>query len=119
MSGERYDDLGSVVDPSGSQAQHPDPAIPTALIRATRAAYYGSTPTWPATMIEPRDSELARWSELWAHPQAAVWFQTEQEHAVATLVRLEQRCGRRRSSAPAQAELQRCHRELGVETGSS
>jgi hypothetical protein len=75
-------------------------------------------PAWPETLIEPTDSELVRWVQLWRRPQAAVWARTGQEHTVATLVRLEQRCDPRRPSAPCDAELGRLRRQLGVDTQS-
>lgn len=102
-----------------SQAEHPDPANPTALIPLTRAAYYGSTPAWPTGMIAPTGSEWSRWSQLWSYRQAAVWFEAGQESIVATLVRLEQRCGRRRSSVPAAKELERIRCELGLDIEQS
>jgi hypothetical protein len=97
-----------------SQGEHPDPAIPTALIAQTRAPYYGATPTWPTTMIGPSVSELARWAELWNNPRAAGWVESEQECAVAALVRVEQRCGRNVPSALAELELGRLRDQLGL-----
>lgn len=74
-------------------------------------------PAWPETLIEPTDSELARWEQLWRLPQARVWTRRGQQHAVATLVRLEQRCYRaRRPSARCGAELVILRRELGLMT---
>jgi hypothetical protein len=68
-------------------------------------------------MIEPTDSELARWAQLWKLPQAKVWTRRGQQHAVATLVRLEQRCYQaRRPSARCAAELGLLRRELGLMT---
>jgi hypothetical protein len=96
------------------QAEHPDPAIPAAVIVPSHAAFYGSTPAWPTAMIEPCDSELARWSELWLHGQAVVWARSQQEQSVAALVRLEQRCAHRRPSEWALAELERLRGELGL-----
>jgi hypothetical protein len=89
------------------QAEHPDPSVPAALIVQHDATYYGATPAWPAAMIEPSESELARWSELWLHGQAAGWVRTQREQSVASLVRLEQRCAHRRPSAWAHTELER------------
>lgn len=97
------------------QAEHPDPAIPTSLIAHTRSAFYGSVPAWPVAMIEPSESELARWSELWGLPQAALWTRTQQEAVVAAVVRLEQRCSSRRPSAWALADLERLRRQLGLD----
>lgn len=96
------------------QAEHPDPTIATALIPQTRAAYYGSVPPWPASMIGPSETELARWCQLWSHPRAAVWVETNQEHVVAALVRVEQRCRRNVPSALAQFELDRLRGQLGL-----
>ena len=74
-------------------------------------------PAWPETMIEPTDSELARWTQLWRLPQAKVWTRRGQERAVATLVRLEQRCFQDRPpSARCTAELRLLRRELGLMT---
>ena len=74
-------------------------------------------PAWPETLIEPTHSEVARWDELWRLPQATVWTRRGQQHAVATLVRLEQRCYRaRRQSARCAAELDLLRRELGLMT---
>jgi hypothetical protein len=97
-----------------SQAEHPDPAVPSTLIVQSQATFHGSTPAWPTTMIEPCESELARWSELWRYGQAAIWARTQQEPSVAALVRLEQRCAHRRPSAWALAELGRLRDELGL-----
>jgi hypothetical protein len=58
-------------------------------------------------MIEPSETELARWSELWNHPHARIWLHQNQQLAVADLVRLEQRY--RRSGRAHRALL---HREL-------
>jgi hypothetical protein len=88
------------------------------LVPFTRAAFYGSTPPWPAALIEPSHSELARWRELWSHPLAAIWIQTEKEHLVAAVVRLEHRCSQARSSPRALTELQRLRHELGLDTPS-
>jgi hypothetical protein len=65
-------------------------------------------------MIAPSDVELARWTELWRNPQAPAWIQAGQEHAIATLVRAELRCGPRRPSAHARAEVDRLRNELGL-----
>jgi hypothetical protein len=66
-------------------------------------------------LIEPIERELARWSQLWSRPQAAVWARKGQAHAVATLVRLELCCGQaRRPPAYRVAELARLRRELGL-----
>ena len=65
-------------------------------------------------MIAPSEAELERWTQLWRNPQAARWVQAGQEHAVATLVRAELRCGRRRPSPRARAEVGRLRRELGL-----
>jgi hypothetical protein len=96
------------------QAAHPDPTIPAALIAHNRAAYYGSVPPWPMSMIGPSGAELARWSQLWSHPRAPVWVETSQELAVATLVRVEQRCARSRPSPVAQFERDRLRGQLGL-----
>ena len=99
------------------QAEHPDPASPPGLIAQTRAVYYGSIPSWPAPMIGPSESELTRWAELWKHPRSARWIETKQEHTVASLVRVEQRCDRRVPSASAQVELRRLRDQLGLVAG--
>ncbi|HTK66171.1 MAG TPA: hypothetical protein VL595_27585 [Pseudonocardia sp.] len=96
------------------QAEHPDPAVPATLAVQSHVAFYGATPAWPTAMIEPCESELARWSELWRYGQAAVWARTQREQSVASLVRLEQRCSHRRPSAWAIAELGRLRDELGL-----
>ena len=111
MTVERVVHVGRVYS---SQAEHPDPAIPAALIVRTPSAYYGPTPAWPPAMIEPCESELARWSELWLHGQAATWARTQREQSVASLVRLEQRCAHRRPSEWALAELERLRTDLGL-----
>jgi hypothetical protein len=99
-----------------SQAEHPDPTVPApaALIVQDHAAYFGAAPAWPTGMIEPSDTELARWSELWLHGQAGSWVRTQREQSVAALVRLEQRCAHRRPSAWALTELERLRTELGL-----
>jgi hypothetical protein len=66
-------------------------------------------------MIGPTETELQRWFQLWSDPRAAMWVETKQEHVVATLVRVEQRCGRRRPSPLAQFELDRLRSQLGLE----
>jgi hypothetical protein len=81
--------------------EHPEPTVPGAQIPQQRTSPLGVIPAWPAAMIEPSESELARWSQLWRNPQAALWVQAGQEHAVAILVRAELRCGPRRPSGPA------------------
>jgi hypothetical protein len=96
------------------QAQHHDPAVPVALVAQRRVAFYGQAPRWPASMIGPSESESARWFELWTHPRAAVWAEAKQEHAVAALVRVEQRCGRTVSSSLAQSEMGRLRGQLGL-----
>jgi hypothetical protein len=74
-------------------------------------------PAWPEAMIEPTNSELGRWAALWRLPQAKVWSRHGQERAVASLVRLEQRCYRAtRPSARCAAELRFLRRELGLMT---
>lgn len=99
-----------------AQAQHPDPTVPLALIAHRRVAFYGQAPAWPASMISPSGSELARWFEMWSHPRAAVWVETQQEHAVAALVRAEQRTGQGgRRSPQAEGELARLRHELRVD----
>jgi hypothetical protein len=117
MTDQREDRRTHAARAYSSQAEHPDPAIPAALIAQTRAPYYGSTPAWPAAMIGPSESELARWAELWRYPEAAVWVQAEKERAVATLVRLEGRCHRKWSSHWALTELERFRSELGLDEG--
>jgi len=96
------------------QAEHPDSTVPAARIVQTHATFYGATPAWPTAMIEPCESELARWSELWRHGQAGAWARAQQERSVASLVRLEQRCSHRRPSAWALAELGRLRDQLGL-----
>ena len=99
-----------------SQADHPDPTVqaPAALLVQDHAAYFGAAPAWPIGMIEPSESELARWSELWLHGQAGSWVRTQREQSVAALVRLEQRCAHRRPSSWALTELERLRTELGL-----
>ena len=97
------------------QAEHPDPAIPAAVIVQTDAAFYGATPAWPTAMIEPCESELLRWSELWLNGHAGVWVRAQKEQSVAALVRLEQRCAHRRPSEWALDELRRLRVELGLD----
>jgi hypothetical protein len=100
-----------------SDAERPQPAPPTTLITHPRSAYQDSVPAWPTTMIEPGESELARWTELWRHPESAGWTQADQGTAVATLVRAEHRCFRRRPSAFAESEVRRLRDQLGLEEG--
>lgn len=119
MNNELGGRLPRVADVGSGQAEHPDPMIPTPLIKATRAAYYGTVPPWPSSMIAPSAGESARWSELWSYPQAPAWFQAEQEHDVAVLVRLEVRCSRRRSSPTAIEQLRHLRGELGLDSASS
>jgi hypothetical protein len=111
MTDERAMSVGLVFSP---QAEHPDPAIPTGVIVQHHAAFYGATPAWPTSMIEPCESELERWSELWRYGQAALWARTQSEQSVASLVRLEQRCAHRRPSTWALDELERLRTELGL-----
>jgi hypothetical protein len=47
-----------------------------------------------------------------------MWLQAELQHIVAALVRLEQRCTRRRTPAHANAQLANRRRELGLHTGA-
>lgn len=68
-------------------------------------------------MIKPSESELARWVELWTYPQAAEWMRHEMQTAVVSLVRLEQRCSRRRSSPQAHRALADLRRQLGLGEG--
>jgi predicted Fe-S protein YdhL (DUF1289 family) len=97
------------------QAQHPDTAVPVALIAQRWAAFYGQASAWPASMIGRSESEFARWWELRSHPRAAVWAEAKQEYAVAALVRVEHRTGRgRRRSPQLEAELVRLRHELGL-----
>jgi hypothetical protein len=67
-------------------------------------------------MIGPSDIELARWSELWNHPQARAWFDNKQDLSVAVLVRLEQRCHQSRPLASAhRTELEQLRHDLGLQ----
>lgn len=118
MNNELSDRPPRTADVGSGQAEHPDPTIPTPLIKATRAPYYGTVPPWPSSMIAPSAGESARWSELWKSPRAPAWFQAEQEHDVAVLVRLEERCSRRRSSPTAIEELRLLRSELGLDSTS-
>jgi hypothetical protein len=113
MGDERDDDLGGWAQVS--QGQHPDSTNPTGRIPHPRAGYHGSIPGWPALLIGPNATELARWSQLWRCPQAGAWARAEQQLAVAALVRLERRCAQARSSARALAELERLRLELGLD----
>ena len=83
-------------------------------VRPMGPGHYGSTPAWPASMIRPSESELARWTELWRSAHAASWMRGERQRAVASLVRLEERCSRRRPSARALVQLADLRRELGL-----
>ena len=65
-------------------------------------------------MIAPSDLEMVRWTELWRNPQADTWIRMGRECAVASLVRAELRCGPRRPSARARAEVNRLRSELGL-----
>lgn len=111
MTDRRAVNVGSGSSPQG---EHPDPATPAGLIMQAQATFYGATPAWPTSMIEPCESELERWSELWRYGQAAAWVRTQSEQSVASLVRLEQRCSHRRPSAWALDELERLRSELGL-----
>jgi hypothetical protein len=99
---------------SDFQGEHPDSAAPTALIALERSVFYGSVPPWPTAMIEPSEAELARWARLWAHPLAPVWIERRQEHLVATLIRAEQRSGRRRRSPRVEIEVNCLRSQLGL-----
>jgi hypothetical protein len=114
MGTEQHQHEAPSTDACRPQAAHPDPTEPKALIPAARAAFDGQVPPWPASMIEPSESELARWSELWGHPQAAMWVETGQEHVVAALVRVEQRCRQNVPSKLARSELDRLRGQLGL-----
>jgi hypothetical protein len=115
MGAEQHQHGIRLADGHSPQAEHPDPNTPTALIPHARAAFYGQVPPWPASMIAPSESELARWMQLWSHPRAAVWVETKQECTVAALVRVEQRCSRNVPSKLAQFELDRLRGQLGLE----
>jgi hypothetical protein len=104
---------------SSGQGDHPDPMIPKARVKATRAVYFGWAPAWPPSMIKPSDADLIRWSELWSLPQAALWLRAELEPTVVSLVRLEQRCNSPRPSKTAEAELVKLRRELGLDESQS
>lgn len=80
-----------------------------------RSVHIGTAPAWPAWMIKPSESESARWAELWTYPQAAGWMRREMQTAVVSLVRLEQRCSRRRSSPQAHRALADLRRQLGLD----
>jgi hypothetical protein len=94
---------------------YPDLFTPPELVSLPLSAYDRSLPPWPATMIEPSGAELIRWAQLWGHPLASVWLESEQEHVVATLVRAEQRCARRRRSLLAEFEVNRLRSQLGLD----
>lgn len=104
----------------GPATQHPPESVQRSVnildarIGVLRAGYRGSIPDWPATLIEPVEREMARWVELWGGPRAEVWVRTAQEHAVAALVRLEQRCDQAPVSGHCVAELRQLRRELGL-----
>jgi hypothetical protein len=115
MSDEHHRNRTQVADGCSRHGEHLDPAILHDPSPQIDAADHGSTPPWPVTMIEPSESELARWTQLWTHPQAAVWAQTEQEHTVATLIRLERRCsGRCPPTWTMVVELKRLRLDLGL-----
>jgi hypothetical protein len=66
-------------------------------------------------MIEPSDTELARWCELWTYPRAHIWLHQDQQLAVAELVRLEQRYRRHGAHrALWHGELTRLQRQLDL-----
>jgi hypothetical protein len=92
--------------------EHPAPSV---RIPEPRAGDFEPIPAWPDALIAPTDDELARWFQLWTAPQASTWARAEQQHAVAALVRLEERCCQPRPpSANYVAELGRLRHELGL-----
>jgi hypothetical protein len=78
------------------------------------AGYAGPIPQWPAYLNEPTERELSRYRELWACPLGAAWAGHAQEYAIATLVRLEQRCELPGVSGQHLAELRHLRGELGL-----
>lgn len=95
-----------------SEGEH---LVASVRIPDPRAGDHESIPAWPDTLIEPTNDELVRWFQLWTAPQASTWAQTEQQHAVAALVRLEERCCQPRPpSANYVAELDHLRHELGL-----
>jgi hypothetical protein len=67
-------------------------------------------------MIEPTTIESERWSQLWHHPRAAIWFQREQHLTVAALVRLEHRRWQSGSHArTSDTDLQLLLNDLGLD----
>lgn len=106
---------GPVPQYSPRRAQdYPELMVPGVRLPEPRGGLSGSAPAWPSTMITPSEVEEARWAELWRNPQAGQWAQAGQEHDVATLVRAEARCGSRRPSAWARAEVDRLRVVLGL-----
>jgi hypothetical protein len=65
-------------------------------------------------LIEPTVNEQVRWFQLWTSPQAAHWAGPQHQQAVATLVRLEVRCGQPFPTDDYLTELDRVRRELGL-----
>jgi hypothetical protein len=98
--------------PSSSQNEHP---VPAAWIPHPRSGDHEAIPAWPETLIPPTSNELGRWVQLWSAPQAVAWARTGQQHDVARLVRLEDRCSQTRTP-PAEyvAALGFLRRELGL-----
>ena len=98
------------------QDAHPDPTFMKDRIPEPRSRFGVPIPPWPTVMIDPNDVELARWSELWNHPQALAWFDNDQYLTVAVLVRLEQRCRTSGPNATAhRVELGQLQHDLGLQ----
>ena len=100
-----------------SRADQLDPTAVTARIPEPRAGFGLSVPAWPDTLIEPTDTEWARWFELWSSPQAAEWVGAGHQCMLATLVRLEVRCRQPLPSEDYLGQLDRLRCELGLVEG--
>ena len=99
-----------------AQDEHPDPTFMADRIPEPRSRCGVPIPAWPTAMIDPSEIELARWSELWNHPQALAWFHNQQDLRVAALVRLEHRCRQNRPPATVHhAELEQLRHDLGLQ----
>lgn len=103
------------LEPAHLYSAHGEHLVPAARVPEPRAGDHDAIPAWPDTLIEPTNDELVRWFQLWTAPQASTWAHTEQQHAVAALVRLEERCCQARPpSANYVAELGHLRHELGL-----
>jgi hypothetical protein len=73
-----------------------------------------AVPAWPRQLIAPSGTELERWTQLWHASPAFAWHGQNRERAVATLIRLENRCAQSRVDTRYVAELRQLRDQLGL-----